>query len=45
MFWAPTGTERIASCETAIDPGSPLFVAVAAALGSLTFGAGDPHLT
>ena len=33
-FWAPTGTERIASCETAIDPGSPLFVAVAAALGS-----------
>ena len=35
VFWAPTGTERIASCETAIDPGSPLFVAVAAALGSL----------
>lgn len=29
-FWALSGTERIASCKTAIDPGSPLFAAVAA---------------
>jgi hypothetical protein len=32
-FGAPTGTERIASCEVEIDPGHPLCVAVVAALG------------
>jgi hypothetical protein len=32
-FAAPGGTQRIASCEVDIDWGSPLFVAVAAALG------------
>jgi hypothetical protein len=32
-FAAPAGTQRIASCEVAIDWGSPLFVAVAAAIG------------
>ena len=31
-FAAPTGVERIASCETAIDPAHPLFLAVGAAL-------------
>ncbi len=32
-FAAPSGTERIASCEVDIDEGLPLFVAVATALG------------
>jgi hypothetical protein len=31
-FGAPGGVERIASCETEIDPGHPLFAAVEAAL-------------
>lgn len=31
-FGAPTGVERIASCETEIDPDHPLFLAVDAAL-------------
>lgn len=31
-FGAPGGTQRIASCEVEVDYGSPLFVAVAAAL-------------
>jgi hypothetical protein len=31
-FGAPTGTERIASCETEIDPNQPVFAAVTAAL-------------
>ena len=31
-FGAPGGVERIASCETAIDPDHPLFAATAAAL-------------
>ncbi len=34
VFGAPGGTERIASCEVAIDFGSPLFRAISAALGS-----------
>jgi hypothetical protein len=33
-FGAPTGTERIASCETEIDPDHLLFVAVRAALAA-----------
>ena len=32
-FGAPGGTQRIATCEVEVDYGSPLFVAVAAALG------------
>ena len=32
-FAAPSGAQRIASCEVAIDFGSPLFVAVSTALG------------
>ncbi len=32
-FGAPGGVQRIASCETAIDYGHPLFVAVSTALG------------
>lgn len=32
-FSAPTGTERLASCEVDIDFGLPLFVAVSTALG------------
>jgi hypothetical protein len=32
-FAAPGGTQRIASCEVDIDWGSPLFVALAAAIG------------
>lgn len=32
-FAAPSGTQRIASCEVDIDEGLPLFVAVATALG------------
>ena len=31
-FGAPTGVERIASCETEIDPEQPVFAAVTAAL-------------
>ena len=31
-FGAPSGVERLASCETAIDPDHPLFLAVTAAL-------------
>ena len=31
-FGAPGGAERIASCETAIDPSHPVFAAVTAAL-------------
>ena len=34
-FGAPTGTERIASCETEIDPNQPVFAAVTAALRSV----------
>lgn len=32
-FGAPGGVERIATCEVEVDFGSPLFLAVAAALG------------
>ena len=31
-FGAPGGTERIATCETEVDPNDPLFLAVTAAL-------------
>lgn len=31
-FGAPTGVERVASCETEIDPDQPVFAAVTAAL-------------
>jgi hypothetical protein len=34
-FASPGGIERIASCETAVDFGTPLFRAVSAALGPL----------
>ena len=34
-FGAPGGTERIATCETEVDPNQPLFVAVTAALFSV----------
>ena len=33
-FGAPGGVERIASCETEVDPDHPLFVAVQAALAA-----------
>jgi hypothetical protein len=33
-FGAPSGVERIASCETEIDPDGPLFVAVEAAFAA-----------
>lgn len=33
-FGAPTGTERIATCEVEVDYGSPLFLAVGAALAA-----------
>jgi hypothetical protein len=33
-FGAPGGTERIATCETEIDPEHPLFLAVSAALAA-----------
>jgi hypothetical protein len=33
-FGAPGGVERIASCETEVDPDHPLFVAVRAALAA-----------
>ncbi len=32
VFGAPSGSERISSCEIAIDYGSPLFVAVSTAM-------------
>ena len=32
-FGAPGGTQRISSCEVAVDYGSPLFMAVSTALG------------
>ena len=35
-FGTPTGTERIASCETEIDPNQPVFAAVRAALQTVT---------
>ncbi len=34
-FGAPSGTERIASCEVEVDPELPLFVAVQAALAAV----------
>ena len=34
-FGAPGGTERIATCETEVDPNHPLFVAVEAAMAAL----------
>ena len=34
-FGAPGGVQRIATCETEIDPNSPVFLATAAALGSV----------
>jgi hypothetical protein len=34
-FGAPSGTQRLASCEVEIDYGSPLFVAVSAALAPI----------
>jgi len=37
-FGAPGGVQRIASCETAIDPAHPLFAAVDAAMGSVSEG-------
>jgi len=33
-FGAPGGTERIATCETEVDPNHPLFAAVSAALAA-----------
>ena len=38
-FGAPGGTQRIASCETEIDPDSPVFAAVSAALKAVAI----PH--
>jgi hypothetical protein len=35
-FGAPGGTERIATCETEIDPNHPLFDAISAALAELS---------
>ncbi len=37
-FGAPSGTERIASCEVEVDPNLPLFVAVQAALAAAGAG-------
>ena len=37
-FGAPGGVQRIASCETEIDPDHPLFAAVDAAMGSVSEG-------
>lgn len=34
-FGAPGGNERLATCETEIDPNHPLFVAVQAAMASI----------
>jgi len=34
-FGAPRGTERIASCETEIDPDNPVFAATATALATV----------
>jgi hypothetical protein len=34
-FGAPGGTERIATCETEVDPDDPLFVAISAALAAV----------
>ena len=34
-FAAPGGTERIATCETEIDPNHPLFVAITAAMAAV----------
>jgi hypothetical protein len=33
-FSAPTGIERIESCQVEVDPGAPVFMAVATALGA-----------
>ncbi|MEX2184515.1 MAG: hypothetical protein WEC14_08705 [Chloroflexota bacterium] len=37
-FAAPGGVQRIASCESAIDPDHPVFAAVSAAMGSVSEG-------
>lgn len=37
-FGAPGGVQRIASCETAIDPDHPVFAAIDAAMGSVSEG-------
>lgn len=37
-FGAPSGTERIASCEVEVDPGLPVFAAVDAALAAVGAG-------
>ena len=37
-FAAPSGVERIASCETEVDPDHPLFAAVDAALAAVETG-------
>jgi hypothetical protein len=37
-FGAPGGVQRIASCETEIDPDHPLFRAIDAAMGSVSEG-------
>ena len=34
-FGAPSGTQRIATCETDVDPNHPLFMAVTAAIFSV----------
>src|SRR5688500_19692838 len=34
-FGAPGGMERIATCETEVDPNDPLFVAISAALAAV----------
>ena len=37
-FGAPSGVQRIASCESAIDPDHPVFAAIHAAMGSVSEG-------
>jgi len=36
VFATPSGAQRIASCEVVVDPTAPLFLAVAAAMGTIT---------
>jgi hypothetical protein len=36
VFATASGAQRIASCEVVVDPTAPLFLAVAAAMGTIT---------
>jgi hypothetical protein len=42
LFSTPSGLQRIASCEVVVDPTAPLFLAVAAAMRTITSEGSSP---